>query len=296
MLDEFLRVAYQAQTRKQAEFEMIGLMKELPDLELRKIASGEAVSDLYGYLSRQKQADIICGDGTTREATFLDRFKGTPLFQQALQLEEQELQAEMEDIQRRQIERQEEKAMPRLWDVKDQLRLKKRLLELQRATQETGGAPEAPEQGAGAMGDVPAEGVQDNHMGVQGSKTASAASPRVLTLVKFAEEMGRKLARSDIEKSAQAGLMADAGRQAGVLLAKHALNLGALGGVASKALGFAVKHPTLTGAGVGALGGAAAASPGNRISGAMGGAALGSTVGGKAPALMQKMPSILRAG
>ena len=304
MLDEFLQVAYETQTRKQAEYELVGLLKELPDLELRKIASGTPVSDLYGYLGRAKQAysspPETCSKEGDADMTFLDRFKGSPLFEQAMALEQQELEAEMQDIQRRQQERAEEKAMPRLWDLKDQIRLKKRLLELQLARQEMGGtpgaapaqaapaSPDTPAQGAGAMGGVPAEGVQDNAMGVQGGKTASAVDPRARYLVDFAEDMGRALARADYQKVAAEKL-------------KTALNLGALGGMAknvgSAALHWASKNPVQA---AGVAGGAAlGAMNGGGVKGALTGGVTGGVLTSQ-PAraamgsMVQKAPGVLQ--
>lgn len=284
MLNEFLKVAYEHETRRQEEYELVGLLKSIPTLELRKLADGTPVAELYKHLEKTAHDDPGC---------FLDRFKGTPLFDQALALEQEELQAEMLDQQKREEQRTDMSA----WDLKDKIRLKKRMLELELAKQEAGASPipGEPVQGAGAPGPVPAEGVQDASQGLQGgvAKVGSAYAEKVA----FADQMGRALARADFEKAAHAKMLNEYGTKAGAVMAKEALNMGAvtgalgkLGPMAGKALGFAAKNPGLVGAGIGAAGGALASGglskdqQGNRhlgraLAGAAGGAALGGAAG-----------------
>jgi len=276
MLEGFLKVAYEQQRRETWTGELSELLKQLPVEELRKIASGVTIKEAYGDCMPEERQ------------TFLDKFKGSPLIEQAIALEQEEIQADMLSMQKREERRTEQQAEDSVYDMKDQIRLKRRLLELQLAKEQAGvgaapGAqPAAPPgqtaQGAGALGDVPAEGVQDSSMGVVGGKTASLDKKKFA----FAEQMGRTLAR---EEAAQFELQKIAAA-AGAVMAKEALNLGSLAGLAGKvapmagkALGFAAKNPTLTGAAVGAAGGALAGGPGNRLAGAAGGAALGAGVG-----------------
>lgn len=281
MLDEFLEVAYNTQTRKQAEYELVGLLKDLPDMELRKIAAGTPIAEMYAHLDKTAYLDAPCGpDGTPK--TFIEKFKGTPLFDQAVALEQQELQAEITDMQKRQERRQQNAADDSFYDVRDRLRVQKRLLELELAKQEVGAAapPAEPAQGAGALGPVPAEGVEAGAGGMVG-KTASEK-------VGFADSFGRDLARTDFAKAAHATQLRQVGTAAGSVMAKTALNLGAVGGAlkglassgaAQKALSFAAKNPAAVGAGLGAVGGAIAGGPDHRLSGALGGAALGGGAG-----------------
>lgn len=297
MLDEFLQVAYQTQTRKQAQFELVGLMEGLPQVELRKLASGTPVAELYGHLDKTAYLEACSPDGAPKG--FLEKFKGTPLFDQAVALEQQELQAEMTDMQKRQERRQQNATDDSLYDAKDRIRVQKRLLELELAKQELGaaGAPPvpgaAPAQGAGAPGEVPAEGIEAGAGGVVG-KVAAAK-------FRFADSFGRELAHADHAKVAHAVRLEHIGVAAGAVLAKTA-NLGAIGttlggalkGLAAnanvgKALSFAAKNPAAVGAGLGAAGGAIAGGPDHRLSGALGGAALGGAAGHMAPGMMTRM-------
>lgn len=177
MFEEFLDVIYEKTSRQQATFEVIGLLDGLPDWEVEKIASGMPIAELYGHLDRKpltKTASDCGPDGEPK--SFLDRFKGTPLFDQAVALEQEELQAEMLDLQKKQESRANRQNEDTIWDAKDKLRVRKRLLELELAKQQ-GGAPAAvpaaepmgdTTQGAGAPGPVPAEGVQDSSGGLGG--------------------------------------------------------------------------------------------------------------------------------
>jgi hypothetical protein len=294
MLDEFLQTAYTHETRKKAEYEMVGLLKDIPTLELRKLASGTPVAELY-----EKRAYGDCApkspDGP---AGWLDQFKDTPYFEEAMALEQEMLEAEAADI----AKRMQENAQPRPWEVMDQIRLKKRILELKMAKEQAGaagGAPPAslpgePAQGAGAPGPVPAEGVQDNSQGLQGgvAKMSSVqATKTAAEMVQFSDKFARALARSDFEKAARVQVLIKTGSAAGELLAKTAGIGSALAGLAGKTLnggmvarmaGEAATNPAaakLIGAGVGAAGGALAGGPEHRLSGALGGAAVGAGLG-----------------
>jgi hypothetical protein len=124
-----------------------------------------------------------------------------------------------------------------------------------------------------------------------GIKTSAACDQ-----VAFADSLGRELARADLEKAGHVGRLQAAGERAGAMMAKTALGLGDLAGLASKAapfaqkaLGFATKNPALAGAAVGAAGGALAGGPGHRLGGALGGAALGAGAGQLAGGTMSAM-------
>ena len=300
MLEEFLDVIYEKTSRQQATFEVIGLLDGLPDWEVEKIASGMPISELYGHLDRKPLTKVAMSDYSDGEPkTFLDRFKGTPLFDQAVALEQEGLQAEMLDLQKKQESRANRQNEDTIWDAKDKLRVRKRLLELELAKQQ-GGAPAAvpaaepmgdTTQGAGAPGPVPAEGVQDSSSGLGGGVAKMGAAE--------ASEWGKSKEKrrevvSDVRKrladavrgkdkhaeDAQHLAMAD---RMGRILARTekvaAIDMKAIGGMATKALGHAAAHPELAGAAVGAVGGALAGGPDNRLGGALGGAALGAGAG-----------------
>lgn len=286
MLDEFLLTAYTHETRKKAEYEMVGLLKDIPTLELRKLASGTPIAELYSKQAFLDSCAPKCdGDAPT---TWLDKFKDTPFFEEAMALEQEMLEAEAADI----AKRVQENAQPRPWEVMDQIRLKKRLLELKMAKEQAGGAaaggappapPGEPAQGAGAPGPVPAEGVQDNAQGLGGgvAKMSSVQVTKAAAeMVQFSDQFARALARSDFEKAARVDVLLKTGSVAGEIMAKTALpNLSALGGIATKALGMAKANPALAGAALGAGAGALAGGPEHRLSGALGGAALGGAAG-----------------
>ena len=183
MIDSFLKVAYAHEVKRQGQAELTDLLKNFSSAELRKLAEGTPVVDAL-----DKIAGFGCdGDG----GTFLDRFKGTPLLDQAIALEQEELQADMLEQQKREQRRAEQQGEDSVYDMKDKIRLKKRMLELELAKSE--GAPQPvlgePAQGAGAPGDVPAEGVQDSSQGLQGGVAKMGG----------AREVARDLARGAVE-------------------------------------------------------------------------------------------------
>lgn len=138
MLDHFLEAAYEKDFEKTAERAMVDKLKALPMDTLLELAGNEKL----GFLG-------VTGDCQTKASsddpkTWLDMFKGTPLFDQALELERADLQLEQQDIQRR----MEEQAN-NTWTQRDALRLKKRMLELDLAVSNAGGdggGEDAPEQ------------------------------------------------------------------------------------------------------------------------------------------------------
>jgi len=291
MLDEFLQVTYQTQTRKQAEYELVGMMEGLPVVELKKLAEGTPVAELYGHLDKTAGVLECSPDGTPK--SFLEKFQGTPLFEQALALEQQELQAEMTDMQKRQERRQQNAADDSLYDAKDRIRVQKRLLELELAKQQMGGgqaapaAPPAPSatpaQGAGAPGEVPPEGIEAGASGVAGKTAAFAKTAQGQQLLKIGSAAGAIMAKTALDLGGITSALGGLGSAASGALK----GMGGLGGAASKAMSFASKNPALVGAGLGAAGGALAGGPNHRLSGALGGAALG---GGAGAALGKMAP------
>lgn len=125
MLPQFMLYSYE-KTAQQREVEKLAeLMAELPTETLEKVAR-------YGCMS------IGGGMGGL---DWLERFKGTPLFPQALALERAELQS---DTQREQFEEMQDQR----FKERDQSRMQRRLLELQLVEFEEGQL----QMGAGAPG------------------------------------------------------------------------------------------------------------------------------------------------
>jgi hypothetical protein len=161
MLKEALEVAYRHKKQEQEKLAVAQLLEQLPVSVLKEIAQTGTVKLAY-----------LCGpDGEAK--AWVEQFKGTPFFQQAIALEQEDLQAQMAQQQSSKVQRQK---MDQEYEVMDQIRLKKKLLELQKARNEAqvldgGGGPanatgsqvpggEQAAQGAGALGPVDPQGQQ----------------------------------------------------------------------------------------------------------------------------------------
>jgi hypothetical protein len=123
MLDQMLEAAYEEDQKDKARQQMAEAFMSFPEEELHKIASGEV-----------KLADF----GSDED--WLEKFQGTPMYDQALALEEQKLKL---DIAQQQSRRQERAGRDQLWDARDAICLQKRMLELQLRKQQGGGGDEA---------------------------------------------------------------------------------------------------------------------------------------------------------
>ena len=174
MLDLFLDAAYSATKVEQEKRAFVENLKKLPRADLVSLATGE-----------KKIAHLGCDDGES----WLDRFKGTELFEQAVALEQQNLELEAQRIQ----ERMQQPPPDQIWMQQDQIRLQKKLLELQLIQSEgaalhtaaapmpapnTPPSPEAGAQGAGAVGGEEldnTEAVHNRPVGSPGLKTGSIA-------------------------------------------------------------------------------------------------------------------------
>lgn len=117
MLDKFLEVAYTRTKEAEDKTRLVESMRKLPNELLMKIASGEEKLAFMGH------------DGES----WLDKFKGSPLFGQAIQLEEQQLQLDMSNKQQWAAE-----SAKRTQDdaVRDELCVKKKMLGLELAKQQ----------------------------------------------------------------------------------------------------------------------------------------------------------------
>jgi hypothetical protein len=143
MLDAFLNTVYRHEAEKTASAALEEKLRTMPSDLVEKIAYGstpKCVGD---------SADVKC---------WLDNFKGTPLFEKAVELERADLQLEQAEIEQRMNNQAND-----TWTKRDALRLQKRMLELDLAMQGVGGAagavpPEAAEEAAiGTLEQVQAE-------------------------------------------------------------------------------------------------------------------------------------------
>lgn len=180
MLDAFLAAALRSSSAEQEKRAFIDNLKKLPDEELKKLASGELKLSHFG-----------CDNGQE----WLEKYKGTPLFEQAVALEQQDIQNEVARVQQ-QIDRP---PFDEFYRTGDQIRLQKRLLDLQLFQQEAAPAsPEAPAQGAGA----PGAGAVNNEEAMSpgpdnGMKTSQAAFLSLKEKIAMADGWGRDLAKND---------------------------------------------------------------------------------------------------
>lgn len=135
MLDSFLKVACSRSEREENQARLTEKMRQLPEETLLKIASGEEKLAYMGNLS--------CEGGGGSES-WLDKFKGTPLFEQALELEKQDLQEQMAERARW---REEDQLRSARNAMRDEISVQRKLLELQLAEVESGiGEPELPQE------------------------------------------------------------------------------------------------------------------------------------------------------
>lgn len=161
MINEALLIAHRHAEAKTKEAQFIEDLKKLPLEELKSIVETGEI----------KLAFLDPSESPGRSASWLDTFKGTPFFEQAIALEQEELQMAMSNSQASSVTQQKQQQE---WTAMDQIRLKKRLLELQKARNESqvlsgGGGPAnmtgsgagSEAQGAGALGPVASEGQQE---------------------------------------------------------------------------------------------------------------------------------------
>jgi hypothetical protein len=163
MLDSFLEVAYNSDQKKQQAVKLASSLKNLPNDQLFALATGKAKLAFH------------------HDEEWLEKYRGTPLFQEAMALEKADLENEVARTQASAAQPQ----MDQFWKTQDQIRIQKKMLDLKLVeSEESGGMglqdggklPEvvpATAQGAGALGDVPSEGAQQGEIGMQGAKVAS---------------------------------------------------------------------------------------------------------------------------
>lgn len=155
MLDHFLQSMYEREDKQEKIATLQAAMKDLSPEQLAKVA----------FLS-----------SNTGEAPWITRFKDTPLFEKAMQLEQAEL-----EIERMRLEQEALSNSSRFYQQQDAIRLQKRLLDLELMrvmdTQSGLGAPKSPDAPGGMLPPPPPELAAQP--GPEGGppKTASDKSP-----------------------------------------------------------------------------------------------------------------------
>ena len=232
MLDSFLEVTYEQEKTAEADNQLVESMKNLPQEMLMKIASGEM--------------KLSCGCGDE----WLDKFKGTPLLGKAIEFEKKGLEQEMARKAKR---RQREEMNSEENTGEDQLRVERKMLELELASAACGpqampeNVPAAPEPAASVKtavvtGTLPAETQKTFMQKLRGVERSTVEKYR-----EAGKKWGRKRgAKSGATRGASTGAIA--GTLAGLAASKGGRRLGALKGLAVGALGG-----TAVGGGTGAV-------------------------------------------
>lgn len=239
MLDKFLEVAYEKQAAADMQKVLVDELKHLPASTLYKLANGQKLADC----------------GPMGDLKWLDRFKGTPLLEQAIQLEQEELQQEMSRMQERAMNQE-------MWAAQDQLQMKKKLLDIQLIQLESQQAAAVQAPPAAAPAAMPA------------TPPAAQAAPAVAikqaeALVAEVDGWGRELARADFGKTA--ATTSDTLRRAGAFFKQD----GSIAHAAGKAA-----PSVISGGAIGAGVAAASSDPKDRARNAAKGFAAGAVGGG----------------
>jgi hypothetical protein len=275
MLNEFLEALHSTEMKKQASRELVETLKNLPNEELFNLANGNPSPAIkLAYVDDPSN----CGN-------WLDKYKGTPLFEQAVGIEEELLQIEAKQQEMREADHMNREA---LYDASDRLRLQKRVLDLQlvRAAEPQSSAPEEELEAAESAGLEMAQQAHETEQAQKAAppeakspappappaappseKEASARDAEMLENLRNMDKLARVLAREDFKKLSAPD---------GFIPAISAVG----GGLAGASLGHA-EGETAEGAARGAIGGA-------------GGAQLGG-VAGRALAGLSVVPAAYRA-
>lgn len=233
MFDKFLKVAHQAPTASHRV---------------------SAEQDLFDFLSSEPKVACFTGHDDHK---WLEQFAGTPMQEQAMALEQQDIQNE---IAEKQYNMQNSGKQQSFWQNRDQIQLQKRMLELQLYQAKT-----SPSVAAAASG-APAPTGPEADAATVGVGGGSPATPETGMM-----ETGAKVAGVSSE---EAFLWAD---RMGRTMAKQALDMTALKGLGNTALDWAKKNPTK------------ALSAAGGVAGATYGAATAKGQNGQGPTLGQRL-------
>lgn len=113
MIDHYLHVLFEQEKKASAREQMVDAMMKLPDELLHRIAMGEKIA--------------MCEE----PGGWLDKFQGTALHEQALQLEQQQLELDIQRQQARLEEMEQHPMREQLSNAEDQIRVQKKILELE---------------------------------------------------------------------------------------------------------------------------------------------------------------------
>lgn len=277
MIDEFIQVVYEREAEEDRITKLAASMEQLPTSELKKIAR-------YGL-------SMSLGD---EGKSWIDKYKGTPMFDRAVELEQQSLQLEMQLIQQDQTRQQDRQQRELQWQAEDQLRVvqdqlcvQKRMLDLELASQQNMQAASEAAEMLGAV-EAPAEAPVETAVpppDVAGAPAQEAAVPIPPEAMKMAAARMRLAVSRCVAEEQECEKRAQVGR----VLQKEAISFGAIGQAAKNVV---AKNPkALLGAGLGAAAGGVGAGmsddDGFSVSRALGGAALGAAGGAAAGKAVQ---------
>ncbi len=137
MLDLCLVSMYETHERTKVASALHNALMQLPKDELLAISLGQSPLNKLAYSS-----DVT--SGPEGECSWLDQFQGSPLYDQALQLEQKCLELDMQQVQGRS---ERDAVTDQVNQQKDVIRVQKRMLELQLA--------QSKHQGGGEMAATP---------------------------------------------------------------------------------------------------------------------------------------------
>lgn len=161
MIDHFLSAEYEREVRAGQNRDLVDALKRLPNEDLYKLASG--------------QVKLAYGDGDVDD--WLQKYKGTPLFERAVSLERSKLELDATEQAQRQEREEVMKGLrdDTIGDERDRLCLEKRVLDLELATAQAGGAgPDELEAQEGAGLEM-AQQAHETEMAQQGKPPIPAA-------------------------------------------------------------------------------------------------------------------------
>ncbi len=234
MLLSWFEVAQKKMELAKSASDLNSLLMEFPVEELKEIVRTGEVKLAFGPCSTSD--DVTC---------WLDHFKGTAFFDQAIALEQEELQSLMASQQQNEASSQQSSMT---YAGLEQIRMKKRLLELQKAKSESttlqqAGVPVAPAPAPGAQEAAPAQAAPP---GPDMNKAA---------MIQQADAWGRSLARSDMSKVAHQKELLASGDAAGRSVVK--LALAGPPGLGATILKKVMENPGAAGAAIAGTAGAA---------------------------------------
>lgn len=252
MLDSFLEVAMGHEKVASDQRKLVDAMTQLPVEDLVKIASGGT------------KLSFLCGDS----GEWLEKFKGTPLMEQAIAIEEADLERQMA---RNEMNRESSETWKQDDAQRDELSVRRRMLDLEFAKAEAGIGGE-PEPGMeGVEEEAPPEGVEEPPVEEPPVEEAPVEEPPAE--VEGAKEAAtlREVEEGTVKKMRTAGgkAGAKAGRRSG---GTRGGGYAALGGAAAGAVKGVKK-------GKGGLKGRALSAAGGALLGGAAGTAVGAGVG-----------------